>query len=89
MSMWDFLPSPFPLPPIPMGVLPKPRWDGEEEEEEMENEEVVGEEFKNRMRSKGFDPELIEMGLKVAKNHMRPSEEAFKIGENYIKEMAK
>ncbi|GAI96166.1 unnamed protein product [marine sediment metagenome] len=56
---------------------------------ETEGNELNEEEFIGKMKSKGFDPELIDMGLKVAKNHMRPPEEAYQIGENYIREMAK
>ena len=75
------LPSLLPRPPLPgESLFP--------EEEDVENEET-SREFIGKMKSKGFDPELINMGLKVAKNHMRPPEEAYRIGENYIREMAK
>ena len=73
----------FPLPP----GFPKPPFFQEEEEDGGE-EETDGD-FRRKMESEGFNPDLVEMGIKVAKNHMRPPEEAFKIGENYIKEMAK
>ena len=77
-------PFPPPRPPLPGESL----FPEEEEEEDVENEET-SREFIGKMKSKGFDPELINMGLKVAKNHMRPPEEAYRIGENYIREMAK
>ena len=76
------------LPPFP----PRPPLPGESlfpEEEEIEGKKPDEGEFIREMKSKGFDPELINMGLKVAKNHMRPPEEAYQIGENYIREMAK
>ena len=73
---------------LPPG-FPRPPFLREEEEEEGDSEEETDSDFRRRMKSAGFDPELVEMGVKVAKNHMRPSEEAYKIGENYIKEMAK
>jgi len=76
------------LRPPPFFPRP-PFFQEEEEEEERGNEKEVSNDFRRKMKSKGFDPDLIEMGLKVAKNHMRPPEEAFKIGENYIKEMSK
>ena len=83
---WEVLPAPFPGPPLPLpgGLL---EIGGEEDEPEV-GMSLDGA-FRNRMKTEGFNPELVEMGLKVAKNHMRPVEEAFKIGENYIKEMAK
>jgi len=72
---------------------PRPPLPGEplflEEEEETEGNELDEGEFIGKMKSEGFDSELINMGLKVAKNHMRPPEEAYRIGENYIREMAK
>ena len=76
------------LPPFP----PRLPFPGEflfPEEEEIEDNKPDEGEFIRKMKSKGFDPELINMGLKVAKNHMRPPEEAYRIGENYIREMAK
>ena len=80
---------PFPPPRLP---LPGESLFPEEEEGNEEEIEAKGPdegEFIGEMKSKGFDPELINMGLKVAKNHMRPPEEAYRIGENYIREMAK
>ena len=41
------------------------------------------------MESKGYDPQLVEMGVKVAKGHMMRPEQAYEIGRNYIKEAAK
>jgi len=75
---------PFPArPPLPgESLFPK-------EEEEMESNKSDEGEFIGKMKSEGFDSELINMGLKVAKNHMRSPEEAYRIGENYIREMAK
>jgi len=71
--------------------FPKPPFlfqsDDEGEEEPDEKEVIIA--FRKKMRSEGFDPDLVEMGVKMANNHMRPPEEAFKIGENYIREMAK
>ena len=78
----DFLPAPPPSPPVPRGLLP-----GEEEVEEVE--ETVEDLFRMEMESDGFDPELVEMGLKVMKNHLRSPREAFEIGRNYVREMAK
>jgi len=73
-------------------ILPRPPLPGEslfhEEEEEPETMDLDNE-FRARLRSEGYDSDLIEMGLKVMKNHLRTPEEAFEIGRNYIKEMAK
>ena len=68
--------------------FPKPPFLREEEEEE-EGEEEVDTAFRRKMKSEGFDPDLVEMGIKVANNHSRTRERALKIGENYIREMAK
>jgi len=78
----------FPFPP-PRPPLPGESLFPEEEEAKEEEEADVNKEFIGKMKSEGFDPELINMGLKVARNHMRPPEEAYRIGENYIREMAK
>ena len=74
------------LPPFP----PRPPLPGESLLE-VEEEEIMDldSEFRAKLKSEGYDPDLIEMGLKVAHNHMRSPEEAFRIGRNYIKEMAK
>ena len=61
----------------------------EEEEDEDEEEKDVSNDFRRKMESEGFDPALVKMGIKVANNHMRPPEQAFRIGENYIREMSK
>lgn len=82
MNPRDFLPALFPRLPLP-GVL-----FGKEEEEEIVHRPPDSE-FKRKMRSAGFNSELIEMGIKVADNHSRDREDALKIGENYIREMAK
>ena len=84
MKPWEVLPIPFPGPPIPGRLL----FGGNEEEEERDEEEI-DRGFKNRMKSEGYEPDLVEMGIKVANNHSRSREDALKIGENYIKEMAK
>jgi len=76
------------LPSFP----PRPPFPGEPlfpEEEEIEGKKPDEGEFIGKMKSEGFDLALINMGLKVARNHMRPPEEAYRIGENYIREMAK
>ena len=78
------IPAPFPLPPVPITIG---RERGNHHEEEVVQDPGV--EFLRKMRSEGFGDELIEMGIKVAGNHMRPPEEAYRIGENYIREMAK
>ena len=72
------------LPPF----FPRPPFFQEEDEEEDE-EELESEAFRRKMKSGGFDPDLVEMGVKVMKNHRRPVEEAFKIGAEYIKSMSK
>lgn len=76
------------LPQFPT-FPPRPPLPGESPFEVEEEETNTDEAFKERMKSKGFDLELIEMGLKVARNHMKEPEDAYKIGENYIREMAK
>ena len=77
------LPSILPRPPLP-GESLFPEEKGEEPETmDLDNE------FRIRLKSEGYDPELVEMGLKVMKNHLRTPEEAFEIGRNYVKEMAK
>ena len=74
----------------PPPFFPRPPFLREqEEEEEEEDEKEVSSDFRRKMKSEGFDPALVEMGIKVANNHMRPPEQAFRIGENYIREMAK
>jgi len=76
----------FPFPP------PRPPFPSESlfpEEEEIESNKSDEEEFIGKMKSEGFDSGLINMGLKVAKNHMRSPEQAYKIGEEYIRSMAK
>ena len=78
------VPAPFPFPPV-LIKLPEVRRYIEEEGDKTEDEG----EFTNRLRGQGYDEDLIGMGLKVAKNHMRPREEAFRIGENYIREMSR
>ena len=77
------LPSILPRPPLPGESL-----FGEEEEEEPEAGDLDNE-FRVKLRSEGYDPDLIEMGLKVMKNHLRTPEEAFEIGRNYVKEMSR
>jgi len=84
----DILPARFPRPPLP-GIFFREEEEDEPGEGTNGGEPALDSEFRARMGHEGFDPDLIEMGLKVAKNHMRPSEEAFRIGENYIREMAK
>ena len=77
------LPSILPRPPLPgESLFP------EEEEEELETRDLDNE-FRAGLRSEGYDPNLIEMGLKVMRNHLRTPEEAFEIGKNYVKEMSK
>lgn len=78
--MWK-LPLLIPRPPLPGESFLEV--EGEEEATDPDSE------FRSKLRSEGYDKELVEMGLKVMKNHMRPKEEAFEIGRNYIKEMAK
>jgi len=80
------VPAPFPLPPIPMRL---PRWGGEEGVDVEEQEPEVDNSFIKKMRDQGFDENLIHMGLKVANNHSRTRSDALRIGENYIREMAK
>ena len=79
MKLRSILPPFPPAPPIPKFI----RDEGEEVDQPLD------EVFTSEMTSQGFDPELVKMGLKVVKNHMRPPEEAFKIGANYIREMAR
>jgi len=79
----------FNFPPL----LPRPPLPGEsllrgEDEEEVEVKDLDSN-FRTRLKSEGYDPDLVEMGLKVMKNHLRTPEEAFEIGRNYVKEMAK
>lgn len=79
----------FPFPPRP--PLPgEPLFRGEDREDE---EKVEARDLDNKFRvglkSEGYDLELIEMGLKVMKNHLRTPEEAFEIGKNYVREMSK
>lgn len=74
---------PFPGPPIPLKL---PEFEREEEEEVIQDPEV---EFVKRMKQEGHDEELIQMGLKVAKNHLRTPAEAYKIGTEYIRSMSK
>ena len=88
MKPWEFLPMPPPGPPIPGGLLFGSNGEEEEEEEEESGEEV-DRDFRKKMESEGYEPDLVEMGIKVANNHSRTREEALKIGEHYIKEMAK
>ena len=83
-NLGDFLPAMFPKPPLP-GIM----FREEEEEEEKVDHNSLDEAFRSKMKSKGFDPELVEMGLKVADNLSRSREEALKVGENYIREMSK
>jgi len=72
------------FPPSPLDLLR-----GEEIEEVDPPVPITFEGFRSRLAREGYDENLIEMGIKVAQNHMRPPEEAFRIGENYIREMAK
>jgi len=72
-----------PRPPLPGESL----FPGEKEEEI--GTRGLDSEFRAKLKSEGYDPDLIEMGLKVMKNHLRTPEEAFEIGRNYVKEMAK
>ena len=88
------IPAPFPLPPFPMKLPERGdfRGGGEDEEDEDEEEEKKQPhdvEFISRLRDEGYQDDLIKMGLKVADNHSRTRKEALKIGENYIREMAK
>lgn len=78
------LPSIPPRPPLPGESL----FPEKEEEEEPEAGDLDNE-FRVKLRSEGYDPDLIEMGLKVMKNHLRTPEEAFEIGRNYVKEMSR
>jgi len=79
-------PSLLPRPPLPGEPLFRGE-DGEDEEKVVTKD--LDSNFRHRLKSEGYDPELIEMGLKVMKNHLRTPEEAFQIGKNYVKEMAK
>ena len=86
MNPRSFLPALFPRPPLPGKFFSR----GEEEEEgEEEDREGLDLSFKGKLTSEGFEPKLVEMGLKVADNHSRRRGEALKIGENYVREMAK
>lgn len=76
------IPLPFPGPPLPLRLPEVGR-------EEPEVAEDPGVEFVRRMRQEGYEDELIVMGLKVARNHLRTEAEAYQIGENYIREMAR
>ena len=73
------------LPPL----FPRPPFlEVDEEENGEETAETVDEaSFRKEMKTEGFNEELIEMGVKVAKNHLKTKEEAYRIGENYIREM--
>jgi len=73
---------------LPPG-FPRPPFSREEDEEEEDDEEHTDGDFRRKLRSEGFDPELVEMGIKVANNHSRSREDALRIGENYIRGMAK
>ena len=85
MKPWGFLPLPFPGPPLPGGLL----LGSNEEEEEEESEEEVDRGFRRKMKTEGYEPDLVEMGIKVANNHSRTREDALKIGAEYIKSMSK
>lgn len=75
-----------PKPPLPG----EPPFEVDEEEDEKEEDiDNLDNEFRISLRTEGYDPELVEMGLKVMKNHMRPKEEAFRIGKEYIRSMSK
>ena len=76
------IPLPFPGPPLPLRLPEVGR-------EEPEVAEDPGVEFVRRMRQEGYEDELIVMGLKVARNHLRTPEQAYKIGAEYIRSMAK
>ncbi len=41
------------------------------------------------MTKSGYDPKLVDMGVKIMNNHLRTPEEAFEAGRAYVKEMAK
>jgi len=84
MRPLGLLPSFPPRPPLPGESLL-----GEREEEFEETTGNLDEEFTNQMEQEGYGNDLIKMGLKVMRNHMRPKGEAFQIGANYIKEMNK
>ena len=83
MIKFPFLP---PRPPLP-GELPTVEMEEEEEVEHVEDN--LDEEFKRKMKTEGFNEELIEMGIKVARNHLKTPGQAFKIGEEYIRSMSK
>ena len=89
MKLWELLPAPPPGPPIPGRLLFGSSKVEDEGDEGEEDQEVLDRRFKGRLKKEGFDPELIDMGMKVADNHSRSREDALKIGENYIREMAK
>jgi len=76
----------FPFPPPRLPLPGEPLFEERDEEEVDRN---LDSEFRTKLKSEGYDPELIEMGLKVMKNHLRTAAEAFQIGRNYIKEMSK
>lgn len=96
---------PFPPRPLtPPGMKSLTREEEVDDEEDEEDEkapkgmtpqeskdraEASAEKLRKELLSKGYDPELVEMGVKVAKNHMRPEEEALEIGRNYVKETSK
>ena len=100
MSFWGFIPAPPPGPPIPLRLPLAQEESTEEETPEPPKGEAripsVGdsrrpleERFKRELGGEGYDGELVEMGVKVMRNHLRTEEEAFEIGRNYVREMAK
>lgn len=86
MALPDWLPAFPPRAPLPRILFSQ---DGEDEEEVIKGKWEEDEGFRSKLKVEGFDPSLIEMGIKVADNHSRSREDALRIGENYIREMSK
>ena len=79
-------PSPPPRPPLP-GEFP---FEVESDEELKESLGLTTEQaFREEMAAQGYNLELIEMGVKVALNHLKTPTEAFRIGREYVRSMSK
>ena len=100
MTIFNFIPAPFPGPPIPIRFpIGKKREVGEEvhrrpkeiigEKENLGPERSLDEEFMERLISEGFNPKIVLKGVKLANTYSQSREKALEIGEEYIREVSK
>jgi hypothetical protein len=81
---------PFPSPPgLPKLFREETIHDPESVKPQTPQIDPLEQAFREQLLADGYPEALIEMGVKVARNHLKTPQEAYQIGYNYVKQMAK